>query len=50
MPVHQLQCLLGHQDIHSTLHYVHWVLNYCEAATPHTDLIAALEVDHDRAR
>lgn len=24
VPVHQLQHLLGHKDIHSTLHYVHW--------------------------
>ena len=30
MPVHQLQRLLGHQDIHSTLLYVHWVLDYRE--------------------
>jgi len=24
VPVHQLQHLLGHEDLHSTLHYVHW--------------------------
>jgi integrase/recombinase XerD len=24
VPVHQLQHLLGHKDLHSTLHYVHW--------------------------
>ncbi len=24
MPIHQLQHLLGHKDLHSTLHYVHW--------------------------
>ena len=24
VPVHQLQHLMGHKDIHSTLHYVHW--------------------------
>jgi integrase/recombinase XerD len=24
VPIHQLQHLLGHKDIHSTLHYVHW--------------------------
>jgi hypothetical protein len=44
--VHQLQRLLGHHDIHSTLRYVHWVPNYREGQNP-IDLIAALEVDHD---
>ena len=24
VPVHQLQHLLGHKDLHSTLRYVHW--------------------------
>lgn len=45
LPVHQLQHLLGHQDIHSTLHYVHWVPGYREGEAG-VDLIAALEVDH----
>jgi site-specific recombinase XerD len=44
--VHQLQRLLGHHDIHSTLRYVHWVPNYREGQNP-IDLIAALEVGHD---
>ena len=46
LPVHRLQRLLGHQDIHSTLRYVHWVPDYREGQGAH-DLIAALEVGHD---
>ena len=45
LPVHRLQRLLGHQDIHSTLRYVHWVPDYREGHGVH-DLIAALEVGH----
>lgn len=45
MPVHQLQRLLGHQDIHSTLRYVHWIADYREGIAG-TDLIAGLEVGH----
>ena len=45
MPVHQLQRLLGHQNIHSTLRYVHWVPGHQEGRSG-TDLIGALEVDH----
>lgn len=48
MPVHQLQRLLGHQDIHSTLRYVHWIPDYREGKTG-ADLIAqldGLEVGH----
>ena len=46
LPVHRLQRLLGHQDLHSTLRYVHWVPDYREGHGAH-DLIAALEVAHD---
>jgi integrase len=45
LPVHRLQRLLGHQAIHSTLRYVHWVPDYHEGRGAH-DLIAALEVSH----
>jgi integrase/recombinase XerD len=45
LPVHQLQRLLGHQNIHTTLRYVHWVPGYQEDQRG-TDLIGALEVDH----
>jgi len=47
MPVHQLQRLLGHQDIHSTLRYVHWVPDYREQGKA-ADLIVDLEVTHER--
>ena len=46
MPVHQLQRLLGHQDIRTTLRYIHWVPNYRERPEE-TDLIAGLEVCHE---
>lgn len=45
LPVHRLQRLLGHQDIHSTLRYIHWVPDYREGCGAH-DLVAALEVSH----
>lgn len=47
LPVHQLQRLLGHQDIRTTLRYVHWVPHYHQGQGG-ADLIAALEVDHGR--
>jgi integrase/recombinase XerD len=50
LPVHQLQKLLGHQNIQSTLRYVHWVPNYRQGEVNSRDLLAALEVDHDRGR
>ncbi len=42
LPVHQLQHLLGHQDIRTTLRYIHWVPSY-RAGETGTDLIAALD-------
>jgi len=45
MPITQLQQQLGHQDIHSTMRYVHWVPNYLGGASG-TDLLAELEADH----
>jgi len=45
MPVHQLQKMMGHNRIQSTLRYVHWVPQYQEGHG--TDLIAGLEVNHE---
>ena len=47
LPVHQLQRLLGHGDLKSTLRYVHWVHNYREGREAVSDLVAKLETDHD---
>jgi integrase/recombinase XerD len=43
MPVHELQRLLGHNNIHSTLRYVHWMPSYRERQGGHADLLRALE-------
>jgi len=42
MPIQELQKMLGHSDIRSTLHYLHWVPQY-QACDHYADLIAALE-------
>lgn len=46
LPIHCLQHQLGHTDIRSTLHYLHWTPNYHEGETSVCDLLAQLEV-HD---
>ena len=47
LPVHRLQRLLGHKDLHSTLRYVHWVPQR-EEGRGEQDLIGRLgEVSHD---
>ena len=45
LPVHQLQRLLGHRNLQSTLRYVHWVPGYQEGQAD-IDLIGTLEVEH----
>ena len=45
MPVHQLQRLLGHNNLQSTMRYLHWVPSHQHAAG--MDLLAALGVRHD---
>lgn len=45
LPVHILQRLLGHSDMHSTLRYVHWVASYHDAGKDHCDLIQSMEFD-----
>ena len=46
LPVHQLQHLLGHSDIRTTLRYVHWLPGISEQGSADTDLLARLEVGH----
>lgn len=46
LAVHRLQRLMGHQNLQSTLRYVHWVPRYREGEGD-LDLIAKLEVGHD---
>jgi integrase/recombinase XerD len=46
MPVHQLQRLLGHNDIHTTMRYVHW-LPHLQADVRGADLLKGLEVDDE---
>jgi integrase len=47
LPVHQLQRLLGHRDVASTMRYLHWLPGQQGACQGHTDLVAALEGGHD---
>ncbi len=42
LPINQLQQLLGHGDLRSTLHYLHWVPTACRGDGGHADLIDAL--------
>jgi len=42
MPVYQLQQMLGHNNIKSTMRYVHWVHSYKEGRGAVTDLVSAL--------
>jgi integrase/recombinase XerD len=41
--IQRLQQQLGHNDLHSTLRYVHWLPNYRQGQKPFNDLIAELE-------
>lgn len=47
LPVHQLQRLLGHRNVQSTMRYMHWLPGQQGPSQGHTDLVAALEVGHD---
>ncbi|NIA02597.1 MAG: tyrosine-type recombinase/integrase [Planctomycetia bacterium] len=47
LPVNELQRQLGHKDLHSTLHYVHWVPNYQQGKVAYSDLVGQLEVGYE---
>jgi site-specific recombinase XerD len=42
MPVYQLQRLLGHQNIRTTLRYVHWLPHYQSDGGRGADLVSDL--------
>ena len=46
LPIHQLQHLLGHSDIRTTMRYAHWLPGAAQRIDPDTDLIARLEAGH----
>ncbi len=46
LPVHELQRLLGHGSLQSTLRYVHWLPEGLRSGSGYTDLVAGLEVRH----
>jgi len=43
MPVYQLQRLLGHQNIRTTLRYIHWLPHYQSDGGRGADLVSGLE-------
>lgn len=47
VPVHQLQRLLGHQCVQTTLRYAHWIAGYRPGDQASHDLLAALESGHE---
>jgi site-specific recombinase XerD len=47
LPVHQLQRLLGHGNLQTTMRYLHWVPSQQREGRDHADLIASLETHHE---
>ena len=47
LAIHKLQHQLGHNDLHSTLRYVHWVPSYQQGQSPFNDLVEELGVDYE---
>jgi integrase len=46
MAIHRLQHQLGHNDLHSTLRYVHWLPSQSQDKAEYRDLIEQLALDH----
>lgn len=46
MAIHHLQHQLGHNDLHSTLRYVHWLPSQSQDKAEYCDLIEQLALDH----
>jgi integrase/recombinase XerD len=47
LPVHRLRQQLGHQDLRSTMQYLHWVPDHQQGQTVFSDLVYQLDADHD---
>jgi site-specific recombinase XerD len=47
LPIHKLQQQLGHQNLQSTLRYLHWLPTYQQGQTVFSDLVGQLELGHD---
>jgi integrase/recombinase XerD len=47
LPVHKLRQQLGHQDLRSTMQYLHWVPDDQQGHTVFSDLVAQLDAGHD---
>ncbi len=45
--IHKLQHQLGHNDLRSTLRYVHWLPSYQQGKAQFSDLVSELEASHD---
>jgi integrase/recombinase XerD len=47
LPVHKLRQQLGHQDLRSTMQYLHWVPDHQQGQTVFSDLVDRLDAGHD---
>lgn len=47
LSIHKLKQLLGHNNISSTMRYIHWLPSYHGDAIPEVDLLMQLEVNHE---
>jgi site-specific recombinase XerD len=42
LPLHELQRLLGHNNLRSTERYLHWLPGCCDASRGYSDLLAGI--------